>query len=182
MDAELLLAGVIGSARGLKGEVFVEVRTDRADQVFAPGMQLILDGTSEAAQGASFRSAVPASTRTMRVASSHTHNGRLIVRFRELTTREEAEEVRGSRLMVAEASEEDAWYSHEVAGFLAFSPQGDQIGVVSGIMPGAAHDYLLVDVHGKEVMVPLVSQIVPEVSASARRVVVDAPAGLFDLN
>ena len=75
MNAEdYVVVGRIGPAHGLRGEVFVEPRTDEPERRFAPGAVLQTAGG------------------TLSVAASRTHSGRLVVRFAELADRNAAEE------------------------------------------------------------------------------------------
>jgi 16S rRNA processing protein RimM len=45
----------------------------------------------------------------------------------------------------------------------------------------AGADYLVLDVEGRERLVPFVSAIVPTVDLADQRIVIDPPDGLFDL-
>ena len=95
-------------------------------------------------------------------------------------SREEAEALRGARLLVEEHEEEDAWYPHQLKGLTARTPSGEVLGTVSGLTPGAAQDLLLVTTEAGTVMVPFVTQLVPTVDVEGGFVVIDAPPGLFD--
>ena len=57
---------------------------------------------------------------------------------------------------------------------------GEPRGVVSRFVPRAAQDLLVVDYGGREVLVPFVRQIVPEILLDEGTIVVDPPGGLFD--
>ncbi len=157
-------AAIVGPARGLRGEVVLDVRTDDPDRL-APGSRLRTDS-----------SATPEVT----IASARQHNARLLVTFEEASTREEAEALRGAELLVDEVEEADAWYPHQLVGLSAQTPDGDALGTVIGLRNGTAQDLLLVRTPGGTVMVPFVEQLVPEVDVEGGIVVVDAPAGLFN--
>ncbi len=59
---------------------------------------------------------------------------------------------------------------------------GADLGEVVGLELGAAQDRLVVTLtDGREVLVPFVEALVPEVDVDGGRVVLDAPAGLLDL-
>ena len=75
----LVTVGRIGRAHGLKGEVGVDVRTDEPDRRFAEGATVVTD------------SKVP---RTLTVAASRWHSGRLLVKFAEVPDRTAAEQLR----------------------------------------------------------------------------------------
>ncbi|WRS30056.1 ribosome maturation factor RimM [Actinomycetaceae bacterium MB13-C1-2] len=180
MSDNLVLAGIIGAARGLKGEVFVEVRTDRADEVFEVGSQLHLQSARGDAASAVSPGAFAHVPTIVTVDVSRVHSGRQILHFMEVQTREQAEALRGTHLMTPEVEEEDAWYPYQLEGLEVVALDGEPLGTVSGLAQGTAHDFLLVNHSGTDVMVPFVLAIVPEVSIEEKRVVVDAPEGLFD--
>lgn len=181
MANELVLAGIVGSARGLNGEVFVEVRTDRTDEVFSSGSLLIVesarDAASKAARAGAFAQGLP---KQLTVAGRRVHGGRTALRFEEVTTREQAEALKGVHLMTPEVHEDDAWYPHQLEGLQVQTPEGESLGVVSGLAQGSAHDFLLVRHGTAEVMVPFVAEMVPEVRTEDGLVIVDAPVGLFE--
>ena len=158
-----LTAAIIGPAHGLRGEVILDVRSDDPG-VVAPGMRLDVEGTS----------------RVLTVRAVRVHKERVLASFEECESREDAERLRGARLLVEEHPEEDAWYPHQPKGLTARTPAGDVLGTVSGLRPGAAQDLLLVDTPAATVMVPFVSALVPTVDVDGGVVVIDPPPGLFD--
>ncbi len=77
-------------------------------------------------------------------------------------------------------AEEDAWYDHQLVG-LEVIREGTPVGRVLRVDHLPAQDLLVVGVAGdREVLVPFVRAIVPEVDVSHGRVVVTPPAGLFE--
>ena len=158
-----LTAAIVGPAHGLRGEVILDVRSDDPE-VLTPGAHLDVAG----------RGAV-VTVRSIRV-----HKDRVLVSFEECVSREDAEALRGVRLLVEEHEEEDAWYPHQLKGLAARTPGGEVLGTVSGLTPGAAQDLLLVKTQAGTVMVPFVTQLVPTVDVEGGFVVIDAPPGLFD--
>ena len=163
-SSNLLLAGIVGAARGLRGEVSVDVRTDRAQSVFDEGAKL---ATSSPAHP------------ELVVVRAREHSGRLFVQFEDVTTREDAEALRGVELLVEPESEDDAWYAAELEGLKVEDADGNILGVVSGLVAAPAHDLLIVRAGQVDVMVPFVEEIVPTISVAEGRVVVNAPSGLF---
>lgn len=157
-------AALIGPALGLRGEVHLDLRTDDP-ALLVPGVVL-----------ATNRPEMPEVT----LVRLRRHKDRLIASFEEIGTRETAEAMRGAELLVDEHEEEDAWYPDQLRGLVAVAPNGEELGTVTDLVPGAAQDLLLVDHRGREVMVPFVRQLVPGVDVEAGRIVIDAPAGLFD--
>lgn len=161
-----LRAAVVGTAHGLKGEVYVTVTTDRP-QALAPGTTV---HTSHSEY----------STLTMR--SLRAHKDRVLAGFEEISTREQAEDLRGTELMVDALDEDDAWYPHQLTGLEAVTLLGEHLGTVTGMQPGAAQDLIIVDADGREVLVPFVSALVPEVNVDEGTITIDPIPGLFDDN
>ena len=158
-----LTAAIVGPAHGLRGEVILDVRSDDPE-VLAPGASLEIAGRGAA----------------LTVRSVRVHKDRVLASFEECASREDAEALRGARLLVEEHEEEDAWYPHQLKGLAALTPGGEDLGTVTGLTPGAAQDLLLVKTPAGTVMVPFVTQLVPTVDVEGGVVIIDAPPGLFD--
>ena len=158
-----LTAAIVGPAHGLRGEVILDVRSDDPE-VLAPGASLEIAGRGAA----------------LTVRSVRVHMDRVLASFEECASREDAEALRGARLLVEEHEEEDAWYPHQLKGLAARTPGGEDLGTVTGLTPGAAQDLLLVKTPAGTVMVPFVTQLVPTVDVEGGVVIIDAPPGLFD--
>lgn len=159
-----LTAAVVGPPHGLRGEVYLDIRTDDPDRI-APGSVLDTDSRE-----------FPHLT----VESLRGHRGRTMVAFVEVLDRSQAESLRGTRLLVEEEPEEDAWYPHELVGLRASTPQGEPLGEVVELRAGAAQDLLVVRHQGRRVLVPFVRALVPVVDVEGGTVTIDAPPGLFD--
>ncbi len=164
-----LVVGRIGRAHGVKGEVSVEVRTDDPDRRYAPGSAL----ATEPDRG------------PLTVLGVREHHGRLLVRFDGIDDRTAAETLRGTLLVVdsAEAgeTEDGEWWDHDLVGLVAVTPDGTKLGAVIDVIHVPGAPLLAIDHDGREVLVPFVEAIVPEVDVAGGRVVVDPPEGLLDL-
>ncbi len=75
--------------------------------------------------------------------------------------------------------EVDAWYDHQLVG-LKVMRDGVEVGVVARVDHFPAQDILAVTAGDKEVLVPFVKAIVPEVNVEAGTVTVTPPNGLFE--
>ena len=111
MPQDHVVVGRIGPAHGLKGEVFVEPRTDEPGRRFAPG------------------ATVTTGSGTLTVATSRTHSGKLVVRFEEIDGRNAAEAARGTELSCAIDPDElpedpEEFYDHQLAGLRVETTDG----------------------------------------------------------
>ncbi len=167
-----LVVGRIGKPHGVRGEVTVDVRTDDPDARFAAGSSLRTD---------------PAERGPLTVTAVHPRSGGLVLAFEGVGSREAAEALRGTVLVVdsadlPEIEEADEWYDHQLVGLAAFDPAGAALGEVADVVHAPASDLLVVrDTDGREHLVPFVRELVPAVDVPGGRVVVDPPEGLFDL-
>lgn len=171
-----VVVGRIGRAHGIRGEVSVEPRTDEPERRFAVGSTLTGVIPGRAAGG------VP---RSLTVSATRWHQGRLLVRFEEIADRNDAEAARGLVLEVEidpSASPEDPeeFYDHQLVGLAARRADGSPLGRVTSVIHGPAQDMLAIDADGREVLVPFVSALVPEVDVAAGHLVVADVPGLLE--
>lgn len=163
--ASKLLAGEIGKPHGVSGEVYVIPISDDPRR-FEPGSRLLhVDG------------------RSLTVQSARTHRNRFLVKFAGIDTRTEAERLRGGLFVHADDLRdlaEDEYWPHELIGCRVFEGDGEEVGEVTDVVPGAAHDFLSVRTAQGDRLVPLVGDIVVDVDLSTRRITVEPPAGLFE--
>jgi 16S rRNA processing protein RimM len=171
-----LVVGRVGRAHGVRGEVSVEVRTDDVERRFAVG-SVLASRTRDGESGPS-----------LTVAQSRPHSGRLLVAFEEIHDRDTAESLRGSLLVVdsetsVPVADDDEWWDHDIVGLDVVLVDGSPLGVVEDVLHVPGSDLLSVRrANGAEVLVPFVSAIVPKVDLEHRRLVVDPPAGLLELD
>ncbi|MFR9726554.1 ribosome maturation factor RimM [Streptomyces sp. MS19] len=166
-----LVVARIGRAHGIKGEVSVEVRTDEPELRLAPGSVLVTE---------------PDTAGPLTIESGRVHSGRLLLRFAGVTDRSGAEALRNTLLLAEVDPDElpddpEEFYDHQLAGLDVVTAAGEAVGTVREIAHLPSQDLLIVArPGGGEVMVPFVSEIVPEVDVRERRVVIDPPPGLLE--
>lgn len=151
----MLEVGKIAKAHGLRGEVIVELYTNRDERV-ATGAQL------ESVNG------------TMTVQYSKPHQHRWIVKFEGVGSREEAEALHGLVLSAEPLEDPDALWVHEMLGSAVVDADGIERGEITGIVANPAGD-LIETSQGHLIPLRFVT------SNENKLVTVDPPAGLFDL-
>jgi 16S rRNA processing protein RimM len=168
---DTVVVGRIGRPHGVRGEVTVEVRTDDPDLRFVPGAVLRTD---------------PPERGPVTIAGVHWHSGTLLLRLEGIDSREAAETVRNTELLVGvadlpEIEDPDSYYDHQLVGLTARLPDGGVLGEIV-VVRHEAQDLLVVcRADGPDVLIPFVSAIVPTVDLDGGYVVVDPPEGLLDL-
>ncbi|MDJ0341725.1 ribosome maturation factor RimM [Streptomyces sp. H10-C2] len=166
-----LVVGRIGRAHGIKGEVTIEVRTDEPELRLGPGAVLATD---------------PATAGPLTIESGKVHSGRLLLRFEGVRDRTGAEALRNVLLIAevdpAELPEEpDEYYDHQLVDLDVVTVDGTEVGRILEISHLPGQDLLIVSrPDGTEVMIPFVSEIVPEIDLELQRAVIDPPPGLLN--
>ena len=165
MDEPTVAVGRVARAHGVQGEVAVLVLSEVEDR-FAIGATLWLEDG-----------------RTLTVESSRPHRGRLLVRFREVRDREQAERLQRALLVVPESSSpslpEGSWWDHQIEGCAVETDRGRALGTVREVIHTAANDvWSVVDGGGRETLVPVLNDVLVSVDVGAKRIVVREIAGL----
>jgi 16S rRNA processing protein RimM len=170
---ELAVVGRIARTHGNKGQVILDSESDFPDRRFRPGAELFVD------RGGRVEPLTLTAVRFQR--------GRPIVGIEGVETVSDAERLAGLELRVPRAWLEPlppgTYFRHDLVGCRVETRSGQPVGVVRRVdgLPGG--DQLVVEGDGgREVMVPLVGAICVAVDLHTRRIVVDPPEGLLDLN
>ncbi|MFB9642271.1 ribosome maturation factor RimM [Agromyces lapidis] len=173
-----LRVGRLTKAHGLKGAIKLELYTDDPERRFVPGAVFSLQVPKDS----------PWHGRHLTLREVRWYNGQPVGFFEGVDDRTAAETLLKAILWVDQVDDEDpeddAWYDHQLIG-LAVLRDGGRIGEVVHVEHLPAQDLLIVRVDeerpgGRDVMVPFVSAIVPEVDLAAGTLTVTPPAGLFE--
>jgi 16S rRNA processing protein RimM len=167
---ELLLIGRIARAHGNKGQVIVNPDTDFPDDRFRVGARVLVGAAEE--------------PRTL--TSVRFQQGRPIVGFAGVETMDDAEALAGAELKVP-ADElatlpEGTYYRHDLVGCEVQDTDGRLIGRVTAVEGPMEASRLVVDAPHGEVLIPLVADICVEVAPAEKRIRIQAPEGLLELN
>ena len=152
----MLEIGRIVKAHGIRGEVIVDLVTNRPDLRLAPGSVLSSDRGE------------------LEVLTSTPHQNRWIVAFRGVEDRNTAETYRDTVLRAEPVEgDDDTLWVHELIGSEVFDLEGRSYGPVESVEANPASDLLVLSG----------DRLVPLVFVKTRlpgRVVIDPPAGLLD--
>ena len=152
--------------------MFVNAETDFVEERFAPGSTLWL--------------APGRGRRSLTVASLRVQGGRPVLSFEGLTRIEDVEGLAGCELRVPESMlaplDEGRFYHHQLVGCVVETTAGIPVGVVIRIDGGAGGSLLAVAGARGEILVPLAADICVAVDIAAKRIRIEPPAGLLELN
>jgi 16S rRNA processing protein RimM len=164
-----LVIGRIGRPHGVRGEVTVEVRTDEPELRFAEGASLVTD---------------PAARGPLVIEARRWHKGVLLVAFAGFRDRSQAEELRGTMLVidsseVTPSEDPDEFHDHHLIGLTVETVSGEHVGEVADVLHHG-QDLLVVRRSGQDdALIPFVKALVPEVDVKGGRLVVEPPEGLL---
>jgi 16S rRNA processing protein RimM len=172
---EFFIVGRVRRAHGIRGELAVEVITDAPDAVFAPGARVFAGTTTG--------DLLPKRIE-LHVVRATPFKGGMIIEFREITDRTEAERWR-DRYFLAPAAElpppkGDEVYVHELIDMRVVLASGEEVGRVIDVyeLPqGLALDVRRAD---GTVMLPFSDRVVTGVDREARVITVDPPEGMLE--
>jgi 16S rRNA processing protein RimM len=178
---DLVLVGTIERPHGLRGEVVVNPLTDFGDERFVPGAALI---TARAGR-------TPDRSTVLRIDDVRWHKDRPLVLFDGVETVDDAEALRGQGLWIAAsdrpALEPGLFYETDLVGCQVETVAGPAgpgtlVGTVRRVEGAPGASVLVIETPQGEVLVPLADEICRVIDPAARRIAIDPPAGLLELN
>lgn len=172
MTDELLLVGRVARAHGNKGHLIVNLETDFPEERFQPG-RILLVGPEERAE--------PRRIRHVRF-----HNGRPVIALEGVETMDDAEALAGADLRMSAGAigplPANTFYRHDLVGCEVRDVRERVIGQVTDVEKSPGQNRLVVQGRHGEVMIPMVAAICVEIDVAGKRIVVNPPDGLLDLN
>jgi 16S rRNA processing protein RimM len=169
---DMAVVGRVARPHGLRGDVVVNPETDFIAERFRPGATLwTRSGGRE---------------ELLTIASARVHNGRPVIGFEGLSSIDAVERLAGLELRVPEASlqplEPGRYYEHQLVGCAVETAGGAAVGTVVRVDSGAGGSRLVVGGARGEILVPLAADICVDVDVAARRIRIEPPEGLLELN
>jgi 16S rRNA processing protein RimM len=169
---DMVLVGRIARPQGLRGHVFVNPETDFVDERFVAGA--VLWTNSERGVEA------------LTLAAARLQNGRPVVAFEGVTSIEAVERLVGRELRVPADSlpqlDRGTYYHHQLVGCEVEATTGERVGTVARVDGGIGGTLLTITGPRGEVLVPFATDICVDVDVEQRRIRIEAPPGLLELN
>ena len=168
----MALVGRIARAHGLRGQVIVNLDTDFPETRFQPGAELFVERGG----------AVSA----LRLTTVRFHRDRPVIGIEGVTTISDAEALAGRELRVPADRlaplPAGTFYHHDLVGCRVETTDGRTVGIVSGVEGAMTGSRLVIAGARGEILIPLVNDICPTIDVDAKRIVVEPPDGLLELN
>lgn len=170
MSSELLEAGAIGRAHGIRGELNV---LWHAETPPAPGLT-ILAGPD------------PTSALPHKIAASRAHHGKILLALADVKDRTQAEAMTGLKLFIPKKElgpleDEEAWLA-DLAGATIILKDGTEVGVLHHFeFPAGQEIWAIHDRGGNEILFPARPEFISAINADNRVVTIDPPEGLLEI-
>jgi 16S rRNA processing protein RimM len=170
---DFVLVGHIARPHGHRGQVIVNPRTDFTAERFAPGATIWV-----------LRHGVPTS---MVIREARIHKRRPVLTLEGVGSMNEALELHGAEIRVPPETQaalpDGEFYHHELIGCEVVTVDGREVGTVKAVEGAAGAQHLVIGADGKkDVLVPLAWSICVEIDPAGKRIAIDPPDGLLELN
>ncbi len=168
----MAVVGRIARAHGIRGQVIVNLETDFPHERFRPGVKMFVsrDGQMEA----------------LTITTVRFQHERPVLGVEGVDDMNSAIRLAGAELRVpaAELSElpKGAYYRHDLVGCAVDTTAGQRVGTVSAVEGTFGASRLVVEGSAGEVLIPLADDICRVIDPDGKRIVIDPPDGLLDLN
>jgi 16S rRNA processing protein RimM len=169
---DMAVVGQIARAHGNRGQVILNAETDFPGERFRPGAELFVE-----------RGGV---VQTLTITSLRFQRDRPVVGIAGVETMNDAESLAGCELRVpAErlaALPDGTFYRHDLIGCRVETRRGEPVGLVQRVEGTLDRSRLVIDGVRGEVLVPLVPEICMSIDVRGKRIVIEPPEGLLELN
>jgi 16S rRNA processing protein RimM len=166
----MLRLGRIAGAHGLRGAL--RFRPDNPDsETIAAGSHVVLElGTERQEYEVAGISSLGRGTRRLELVG--------------ISDADAADALDGAIVTIDEAelpaSQPGEFYYHQVIGCEVFIDDGTRLGVIEEVFSAGASDVWVVRDQGREVLVPVIADVVKSMDLAARRMTITAVPGLLD--
>jgi 16S rRNA processing protein RimM len=168
----MAVVGRIARAHGIRGQVIVNPETDFPEQRFRPGAKV-------------FAKRGPA-VDTLTVTTVRFQSGRPVIGFEGVQTMNDAETLAGLELRVPvealAALPSGTFYHHDLVGCRVVTGRGEEVGTVESVEGTVGGSRLVVAGKTGEILIPLATEICRTIDVTGKRIVIEPPEGLLDLN
>lgn len=171
MAGELVEIGRVTRPHGVRGELRITPFT-LSPEAFCRFDRVIIQSREHGRRLVGIRQARP-------------HKTTILVQLEEVRDRNQAESLVGAKVLVQREwlpeTEPDEYYWTDLIGLKVFNEDGSELGLVENLIRTDAHDILVVNHHGREVLIPFLDEFVGEVDIANRRIPVTLPEDLLEL-
>ncbi|WP_461043272.1 ribosome maturation factor RimM [Spirosoma harenae] len=164
--------GHLTKTHGVQGELVLFLDVDNADE-YAGLESVLLEVKGEL---------IPYFIESIAIV----RGSRAIIAFEDIDTIEQAERLIGCGAFLPldelePITDETRFYFHEIVGYQVVDANAGELGIVQGVYAMNAQDLIAMDYQGKEVLIPINSDIVRTVDRTNHKLNVVLPDGLLEI-
>ncbi|RBP41141.1 ribosome maturation factor RimM [Garciella nitratireducens] len=167
---KFLRVGKIINVHGIKGEVKILPLTDHIERFFTLKIVYL--------EKESFN-------RLLTIQNIRIHKNLVLVKFKEITTRDQAEKLKDSFIDIRREDaiklSKDQYFISDLIGVLVYSIQGKKIGIIKEVLQIAPTDIYVIDIGDREILVPALKEIFQEIDIYKKIAKADIPKDLMNL-
>lgn len=166
---EFYNVGKIVNTHGIRGEVRVMPTTDFVEERFKKGQDLYLQKGAEPLK--------------LTVENARQHKGFVLVKFVDYDNINDVQNFRDHELMVSaedqQPLDDGQYYYHQIIGLSVQTVDGENLGTIKEILsPGANDVWVVQRPNQKDLLLPVIDDVVKEVNLEAQLVTVELMEGL----
>lgn len=169
---EMAVVGRVARAHGLKGQVIVNSETDFPHERFKSGADLFVS-----------RAGI---VERLTLTTVRFHRDRPVIGVDGVEDINAASKLAGLELRIpAERLAQlpaGSYYRHDLVGCRVETGAGKFVGTVKEVQGDAGASRLVIDTDDGDVLVPLAVEICTTIDTAGKRIVIEPPAGLLELN
>jgi 16S rRNA processing protein RimM len=169
---EMAAVGRVARAHGIRGLMIINPETDFPHERFRPGAEVFL------ARGERVEKMV--------ISSARFQQDRPVIGFRGIEDMTTAQQLAGAELRVPVAwlpvLPSGTFYRHDLVGCEVETRNERRLGVVRDVEGTMGGSRLVVETAGGELLIPLAAEICTTIDPERKRIIVEPPEGLLELN
>jgi 16S rRNA processing protein RimM len=171
----MAVVGRIARPHGIRGQVVVNLETDFPHERFQAGAEFFVK-----------RAPAAVNVERLVISTVRFHNERPIVGFEGVDDMNQAKALGGIELRVPldrlAALPAATFYRHDLVGCAVERLDGSRIGQVTEVEGSLGGSRLVVSTERGDVLVPLAAEICRSIDPAGKRIVIEPPDGLIELN
>ena len=168
--ATRIALGRVVNTHGVRGEVRFLPHSSPCPTL-RPGLRVTLQKTDASEENLELKQVRP-------------HASFLLLKFVGIDSRDRAEALRGSSLLVDETDlphlQVGEFYHYQVIGLPMRTLTHESIGTIAEVLTTPGHDVFVVRNGTKEYLIPVVEEVIRTIAIEDRLVIIDPPEGLLE--
>ena len=168
----MAVVGRIARTHGIRGQVIVNLDTDFPEERFQPGAELFIERNG--------------AVEPLKITTVRFHRERPVIGIDGVETMNDAEALAGCELRVPvdrlTPLPAGMYYRHDLVGCRVETTAGHPVGLVREVEGTLGGSRLVVDGPRGEILIPLATEICTTIDVGAKRIAIEPPDGLLNLN